>query len=313
MGKRKAIKTLPKEVTYNKAAGFVSVNKIEQEIEQKLLVLTPFQAYQFSAKHYKDNGFYIASVKDSNDKNEIDVLQQQMRKETFSTRNGNLPVFNTFSNEDPRLIELKRSEKRVDMGRNMIHISATKEKELVKQSVLVGEIIQRMIAEDLHLSLDETKKTQMVLTLLETEGPEKGDPVPDQLMHCDVNTDDSTLDAKDAFIGILACQIGLTEIRVLPRSHVIAKSDSYSVPEYIYRVQLPQYHYLVGHPFLIHGGCGSLHRNTRLHFYHGLSEDSQSKTFFVPWRVSDRTERLKLMRANSKKANKNIVRRREKG
>jgi hypothetical protein len=188
-----------------------------------------------------------------------------------------------------------------------------KEKELVKQSVLVGEIIQRMIAEDLHLSLDETKKTQMVLTLLETEGPEKGDPVPDQLMHCDVNTDDSTLDAKDAFIGILACQIGLTEIRVLPRSHVIAKSDSYSVPEYIYRVQLPQYHYLVGHPFLIHGGCGSLHRNTRLHFYHGLSEDSQSKTFFVPWRVSDRTERLKLMRANSKKANKNIVRRREKG
>jgi len=308
------MKNLHKDVTFNKSAGFVSVNKIEREIAERPLVPNSSQLYKFSAKYYSENGFYISCVSNSDERREIDLLQDNLQKETFATRNSNLPVFNSFSNEDPRAIKLRkncRRGERVDGGRNMIHISLTTDTNLKKQSILVGNIVERMIAEDLHLDLtslkgsgNESKTNQMVLTVLETEGPIGGDSVPDQLMHCDVDTDDSTLDAKDAFIGILATQSGATELRVLPRSHRITKSGSYNLPTFIYRVQLPQYFYLVGHPFLIHGGCGSGHRNTRIHFYHGLSEDSQSKTFFVPWEVKDTTKQFNLMRSNSEKVRK---------
>jgi len=41
----------------------------------------------------------------------------------------------------------KRGE-RVDCGRNMIHISKTKELELKKQSLSVGSILQRLISKE---------------------------------------------------------------------------------------------------------------------------------------------------------------------
>ena len=204
----------------------------------------------------------------------------------------------------------KRGE-RVDCGRNMIHISKTKELELKKQSLSVGSMLQRLISKDLNLDSalkkcsSTRKKNQMVLTVLETVQSEETDAIPDQLLHSDVNPADSTLDAIDAFIGILATQSGMTELRVvLPRSHSKKEANAYHLPEFIYRIQLPRYYYLVGHPFLIHGGCGSLNRNTRLHFYHGLSQDSQSQTFFVPWKVKDTTEKLIQMRANAVRVRK---------
>ena len=298
------MKKLFKDVTYNQSAGFVGVNKKknEQDIRERILELTDFQRHQFSAKNYEIYGFYIGWIEDEEDRIQIDVLQQQMLKEPFKTRNSYLQVFNTLSSEDRRAKQLrKRRGSRVDGGRNMIHISNTTEVDLKEQANIVGNIVRSKISQDLNLTAE---RNQMVLTLLETESSVQGDCVPDQLMHCDVDSDDSSLDVFDAFIGILATQMGVTELRVLPRSHRIKKSASYKLPEFIYRVQLPRYYFLVGHPFLIHGGCGCMWRNTRLHFYHGLSEDSQSKTFFVKWEVKDISDKMKKMRCTASKVNK---------
>ena len=53
------MKKLFKDVTYNQAAGFVGVNKKEQDIKERILELTDFQRHQFSAKNYEIYGFYI--------------------------------------------------------------------------------------------------------------------------------------------------------------------------------------------------------------------------------------------------------------
>jgi len=197
---------------------------------------------------------------------------------------------------------------KIDSGRNMIHISCTNETELVNQSTRVGEMIQNQIA--LDLGLKETirtrgnSRTPMVLTLLETEPAVKDELgndvlVPDQLVHCDVDSNDKSLDSEDAYIGLLATQNGYTELRVLRGSHLLAKTATLKMPKFIYRLQLPQYFYFVGHPFLLHSGCGSVLRNTRMHFYHGLSQDSQSQTYFVKWEFSDLSASMEAIR-NSK-------------
>ena len=128
--------------------------------------------------------------------------------------------------------------------------------------------------------------------------------VPDQIMHCDVNPDDNSLDVDEAFIGIVATQKGITELRVLAERRQLGRQSIYKMPQLVYRIQLPQYLYFVGHPFLIHGGCGSLSRNTRLHFYYGLSEDTQSKTFFVDWELEDVAVKMKCMREEGSAAGK---------
>ena len=112
----------------------------------------------------------------------------------------------------------------------MIHISNTTEVDLKEQANIVGNIVRSKISQDLNLTAE---RNQMVLTLLETESSVHGDCVPDQLMHCDVDSDDSSLDVFDAFIGILATQIGVTELRVLPRSHRIKKSVKYNTRVYL--------------------------------------------------------------------------------
>ena len=131
------MKKLFKDVTYNQSAGFVGVNKKknEQDIRERILELTDFQRHQFSAKNYEIYGFYIGWIEDEEDRIQIDVLQQQMLKEPFKTRNSYLQVFNTLSSEDRRAKQLrKRRGSRVDGGRNMIHISNTTEVDLKEQA-----------------------------------------------------------------------------------------------------------------------------------------------------------------------------------
>jgi hypothetical protein len=184
----------------------------------------------------------------------------------------------------------------------MIHISSTKEKQLVKHARLVGELVKNRIALDLGLvegiSTDAqgNRTTPMVLTLLETEPAVGNIRVPDQLFHCDVNPDDESLNRSDAYIGVLATQSGHTELRVLHGSHLLKLSATYTIPEFVYRIQLPQYFFFVGHPFLMHSGCGTILRNTRLHFYHGLSQNSQSNTYFVNWTLGTASAKMQIVR-----------------
>ena len=316
------IKNLPRGVTYNFAAGFIGESVV---LPEKIVTLNRHQLKHFSSKNYGKNGFYIGCVKNDEERKKIDVLQGLMEREAFKTRNSCLPVFNTLSSNDDRMKKLgaKRfANCKIDGGRNMIHISSTKEKQLVEHATTVGFILRDKIASDLNLSNLErrssrSKSSPMVLTLLETEPAvrdNEGDivRVPDQLIHCDVDPDDISLDRPDSFIGVLATQKeGFTELRVVPRSHLLRKQAQYMMPQYIYRLQLPQYYYFVGHPFLLHSGCGSLLRNTRLHFYHGLSVESQSKTFFIKWELSSVHDEMKKVRATMGEAFKTAAKKRK--
>jgi len=307
------VKKIPKNVHWNLVSGLVGdTNKLPETV---LTINSRQHLYNFSYQFYKVNGFYIGYVDDASDRKQIDILQDYLAIENFSSRDSCVPVFNTFPSYDKRLKQLKAKRfvnSRIDRGRNMIHISCTKEKLLKQQSLKVGALLQRKIAKDLHWSssitstCSENFHDQMVLTLLETEASVKDHNgfdvfVPDQLMHCDVDCNDATLNNDGSFIGILATQMGFTELRVLKGSHLINHS-TYKTPESIKRILIPQYYYFVGHPFLIHGGCGSLLRNTRFHFYHGLSEESQSRTYFPQWELQSVAERLKTASVAASKA-----------
>jgi hypothetical protein len=309
-------KNIPKGITHNAAAGFIADNV---PIPEKPLVLTKQQLQKFNFKNYSINGFYIGNVQNETEHRQIDILQSLMARESFENRQSCLHVFNSMSEDDTRRRKLLSKKEfanyKIDRGRNMIHISNTKERQLVKHARLVGEIVKHRIALDLGLeeaiNIDaKGTNTPMVLTLLETE-PAVGDiRVPDQLFHCDVNPNDKSLDRPDAYIGVLATQTGFTELRILCGSHLLTWSDTYKIPEFVYRIQLPQYFYFVGHPFLMHSGCSSLLRNTRLHFYHGLSQNSQSTTYFVKWKLS--TSSAKLIKARliaTEKINRNAKKR----
>ena len=294
-------KNLPKGITYNAAAGFVADNV---PIPEKPLVLTRQQLLKFSFKNYSTNGFYIGNVQDEGERRQIDILQSQMAQKSFETRDSCLHVFNSMSEDDIRRRKLLSgtifANYKIDRGRNMIHISNTKEKKLVKQTRIVGDLVQNRITLDLGLveeiTIGTNNNTPMVLTLLETEPAVDDVRVPDQLFYCDVNPNDKTLDRIDAYIGVLATQTGHTELRILSGSHLLNWSETYTVPEFVYRLQLPQYFFFVGHPFLMHSGCSSLLRNNRMHFYHGLSQDSQSTTYFVKWKLSTASAKMKKVR-----------------
>lgn len=111
-----------------------------------------------------------------------------------------------------------------------------------------------------------------------------------------------------SFIGILA---------TVNFSYSIAGSthesniSTYEIPVFIYRVQLPQYCFFVGHPFLVHGGCGSALINRRLHFYHGLSQESQSNTCFPKWKVLDIADKMTQMRRAAQKKSKTTTKKRK--
>jgi hypothetical protein len=310
MENQRIIKRLPKGVTHNVAAGYIG-DVIS--IPEKLLTLSKSQLRHFSCRNFKLNGFYIGCIKERNENQQIDALQRLMEREEFKQRDSCLPVFNTMSSNDNRRKLMLKSNRfahcKMDSGRNMIHVSCTKETELVNKATSVGDMIHDHIA--LDLGLTETITTRgnsgnaMVLTLLETEPAVKDELgndvlVPDQLVHCDVDSNDKSLDSPDAYIGILATQMGYTELRVLHGSHTLTKTATLEMPHFIYRLQLPQYFYFVGHPFLLHSGCGSVLRNTRIHFYHGLSQESQSQTFFIKWQLSDLSTTMETLRRSRK-------------
>ena len=304
------VKDVPYGVTYNFAAGFIDT---PVEFREKILSISTDQLRNFSYKNKVKNGFYFGVIENEEERQQIDKLQELMEKKEFKTRDSCLPVFNTFKSYDDRLKQLRKAKPfdKIDGGRNMIHISKTNEKQLLEYSNVLGSIIRDKIAADLDfssLSLERrcTRSSKrilpIILTLLETESAIRDDKgelacVPDQLIHCDVNSDDKGLDRADSYIGILATQKGFTELRVVPRSHLMKKQSSYRMPEFVYRVQLPQYYYFVGHPFLLHSGCGSLMRNTRLHFYYGLSQKSQSETAFIDWQLSSTDDKMRKLRA----------------
>ena len=119
-------------------------------------------------------------------------------------------------------------------------------------------------------------------------------------MHADVVEDSKVPITRGMFIGLLALQDG-TCIRVLTGSH----DPGHPEVKHIHKVTLSRFQYFVGHPLLVHGGCGSsILRNLRLHFYNGLPEDSILHTSFVKFRLWSQAKHLELARqkaATSKK------------
>lgn len=326
----KNIKNLPEGITYNHAAGFVADTK---KFQERILTLNKSQLRHFGPSNYKKNGFYVGVVKGEEERKQIDIVQDLMEREEFKARDSYEPVFNTFISNDKRMKEMSKenSNVKIDGGRNMIHISKTKEEQLVNHSNIVGNIMRKQISSDLDLTslLSERKSTRseaskgilpMILTLLETEAAVSDDEgrkhiVPDQLIHCDVDSDDKSLDRLESYIGILATQKEVfTELRVIPHSHLLKDKRSkttYKMPKFIYRVQLPQYYYFVGHPFLLHSGCGSVLRNTRFHFYHGLSRKSQSSTVFVDFELTCVKAEMKKVRATTAETSQTMVKKRK--
>jgi len=79
------------------------------------------------------------------------------------------------------------------------------------------------------------------------------------------------------FIGLLALQETVTKIRVCPGTHRNFERKL----EFLKEVQLNQYQYFVGHPYLVHSGCSSTEYNLRLHFYHGYPPEIADSTVLV--------------------------------
>jgi hypothetical protein len=78
------------------------------------------------------------------------------------------------------------------------------------------------------------------------------------------------------FIGLLAMEPSTTTIRVCSGTHCGGPMKA------IKKIHLAQYQFFVGHPNLIHGGCGATKRNIRLHFYNGISKEQVEQTYYPP-------------------------------
>jgi hypothetical protein len=281
-------KPLPPEIKLHAGGFYVAENK-ESELRQVDLSKTALRNH-YGPKNFKSNGFYVATAQDAAVRAKID--EQYVKAGMLCARYRNIdriaqPVFNTMQIDDPLRKELKKRSPttKIDRGRNMFFVSQlpAEEHELKDLCADVANSVRDLILKDRNILESTQTKQKMVLTLLETEAPSRNvatnvmEEIDNQLMHTDVDSKDPHLDEDHMFIGILAIQAGHTAIRVLAKSHL----NRMGVAKHIHRIILGRYDYFVAHPKLIHGGCGCMEQNIRLHFYHGLPEEAKEQTFYV--------------------------------
>jgi len=286
-------KLLSNETCKNPAAGLVQLSAYDD-----YPVLT-ISGADCPPKFYNRDGFYIGNITCPQERIQIDMLYDQLTMEGNKIGNNNLssPVFNTMPVAQQQLLrKYQRANKwngRVDEGRNMLLVSKlraniSEEKQIRQLSEYVGECIKESVKKDLHLDIPvETENSGMVLTLLETQPPvtihkrtkDNGmqtiyGEVPNQILHSDVQYQHREINKPYMFIGLLALTEGTTKIRLTVGSHKCRKPTSFTI------VELEKYQYFVGHPFLIHSGCGTSSYNIRLHFYHGLPPSVADETSY---------------------------------
>lgn len=244
----------------------------------------------YSYKNYCINGWFLASINDPRHIMAVDNLQKALKDLSFKNDKGFSVVFNTIRTDDPIRGILNSDEfgfKKIDCGRNMILVNKSINNSLKNLAERVGQVIRTVLSQIIGTDLSE----QLVLTFLETEEPRRNilmgsmDNVPDQLLHSDVQKI-SMHDTKNMYIGILATQNGPTQLRVLTASHDDGCNKTTS--SQLHRLVMTQYQIWVGHPQIIHGGCSSCHRNTRLHFYYDLPKNASKYTHYLKTELDDK-------------------------
>jgi len=191
------------------------------------------------------------------------------------------PVFNTLLHEEQIKVTRKFPELAAflaDPGR----YQTTTDVMSVKHAALLDRCnaLYRRVSELIHDALVVDNTDDVVLSVLETVGPE----VFEQLCHRDVFFRKY---ARNIFLSLLSIESG-TQLRILPRSHRAATVDELvktDVGEHVLDIHLPKGVVAVMHPLLVH--CGSRtkshHGNWRLHGYHGFHRVGlDAKTYKVP-------------------------------
>ena len=191
------------------------------------------------------------------------------------------PVFNTLLHEEQIRVTRKFPELAAflaDPGR----YQTTTDVMSVKHAALLDRCnaLYRRVSELIHDALVVDNTDDVVLSVLETVGPE----VFEQLCHRDVFFRKY---ARNIFLSLLSMESG-TQLRILPRSHRAATVDELvktDVGEHVLDIHLPKGVVAVMHPLLVH--CGSRtkshHGNWRIHGYHGFHRVGlDAKTYKVP-------------------------------
>ncbi len=274
--------------------GFFVAENEESALPQYDLCNSSSWRRNYGARNFKLNGFYVGTVQDAFLRAKIDKIYDGSSRYIEQHRNNDRilqPVFNTMEVADARRKELYKMHPfaKIDRGRNMVLVSKLPKCELeFKTSCTdVANEVRDLILKDLNILKSRKTEHEMVLTLLETESPSHNtatnvmEEIDNQIMHTDVDSKNPKLDDDHMFIGILATQAGSTTIRVCAKSHVTYRG----LAQHIHRVTLGRYDYFVAHPKLIHGGCGCMEQNIRLHFYHGLPKAAREQTFYVDWEL----------------------------
>mmetsp|Transcript_15416 Transcript_15416/g.22665 ORF Transcript_15416/g.22665 Transcript_15416/m.22665 type:complete len:269 (+) Transcript_15416:260-1066(+) len=252
---------------------------------------------QFSRHNFTTNGFYVGTFKEKHQKDAIDKLLVMLKKKS---RLLDFPraetIFNTMMTNNVKRTQIKKvvnkNITRVDAGRNQLTVQKCTDRELKKQCEIVGNIFRDQVFQDLNIN--EINKSNIVLSILETEASDGNNHVPSQLMHSDVDPNDPTLRETHMFIGIIGLE-SESYIRLLRYSHNRSKKSKRT--KSIYALKYIKYQYFVGHPQLAHGGYGSLfERGLRLHGYHGFPAKVQEQTYPAVLDLFDQDRHLKKQR-----------------
>jgi len=132
------------------------------------------------------------------------------------------------------------------------------------------------------------------------------DKIPHQLLHADVDSNNPELGKKHMWIGILGLE-DESYIRVLKHSHIKERTSNDTRRKKkrrmgttsINAIRYEKYKYFVGHPFLVHGGFGSLpERGLRLHGYYGFPASVRLETHLVDWSLFEKVKHAVHMKEN---------------
>eukprot|EP00597_Dinobryon_sp_UTEXLB2267_P013194 CAMPEP_0170111958 /NCGR_PEP_ID=MMETSP0020_2-20130122/8809_1 /TAXON_ID=98059 /ORGANISM="Dinobryon sp., Strain UTEXLB2267" /LENGTH=299 /DNA_ID=CAMNT_0010337635 /DNA_START=812 /DNA_END=1711 /DNA_ORIENTATION=- len=295
-------------MAFNSAAGYHSIKEMDKpEDYPSEEMLRKFNKAQFIR-----NGFYIGTIFDKEKRTTIDKLVMLIEKEKslLAFRNAT-KIFNTMIENDEEYLTISTLDdsSTFDRGRNQLKVDDCKDIELKELSEQVGKLFLDQVC--LDLNINEDKKGEIFLSILETEASKGDDHVPHQLIHTDVDPDNPSLGQSNMWIGILGLDDTSYHLRVLRYSHVQSKrvqvkrshkkkSKPRESTENITVIKYRKYQYVVEHPQLGHGGFGSRlsnnNRGLRMHGFHGFPKEAQETTYLINWSLFNQIDHLKTIR-----------------
>jgi hypothetical protein len=154
---------------YNSVAGYYSTR--QRSIAQK--ICSPKELRSFTKTQYNKYGFYVGTVFDLEKRKLIDEFVTLLEShESLLELENATTIFNTMVESDIEYRKVKELDPncQIDRGRNQLKVHLCMCDILRKKAEEIGNIFKYQVFED--LGIQEDKKDNIVLSILETEASE---------------------------------------------------------------------------------------------------------------------------------------------